>query len=256
MQQHSRGPIDWLREREGVIGMLRRGIVLLLSAQILVAVVAFEADAVSLPHPPKPKQLTVSGFVIGRLAKGNKVRFGVIASDPLTWADLQSVKVALILRGHVLEEFAFLVKDGVFQLGDRPPVPISSTERVTGGFFRVNPHTVRMIRHTFSIDVTLWAVIREGIPHGTTFRVIARSEGGRLAYAREKVSVSDGFLTWGTFAIGVIAAFFVGGFVRSRRYQRLRKQLQPSIWDVLDRRLKEERVRPSAPLAAVDSGAA
>jgi hypothetical protein len=224
--------------------MRRTGVLILLMVAAAWALPAGPVLALSVPHPPKPTVLTVSGFVIGRVAKGNLVRFGIIASDPRTWGDLQSVKVVLLLHGQPLQEMAFLVKSGEFKLGDQPSVKTSSATALTAGFLRVNPHTVRLIRHTFSIRVTFWARVREAIPNGTTFRVIARDEGGNISYAKEKVKVSGGFLTWGTFAIGFVLALLLGAFVTNVRFTRRLRERHPSIWEILERRLREERARP------------
>lgn len=234
--------------------MLRRASLAVLVVVAMCALPARPVLALSVPHPPKPTVLTVSGFVIGRVAKGNLVRFGIIASDPHTWGDLHTVKVVLLLHGQPLEEMKFLVKENLFTLGDQPPVSISSTTPVVAGFLQVNPHTVRRIRHTFSIRVTFWARVREAIPKGTTFRVIARDEGGRISYAREKVKVYGGFLTWGTFAIGFILALLIGAFVTNLRYSRRLREREPSIWDILERRLREQPARPAVLAGAAGDG--
>ena len=226
---------------------MRRGAILVpLVVLSLVTVPAAPIEALSLPHPPKPNQLTVSGFVVGRVAKGNLIRLGILASDPQSWGDLATLKVVLLLHGHSLQEMTFFVKEGLFQLSGRPPVSIASAGPLVSGFFRVNPHTVRRVRHTFSVRVTFWARVREPIPKGTTFRVIARDESGNVSYAREKVAISGGFLTWGTFAIGFFLAVLVGALFTNLRYSRRLRERQPSIWDVLERRLREERARPPA----------
>jgi hypothetical protein len=226
--------------------MRRRAIVVLLVVVTLLVLPAAPLGALSVPHPPKPQTLTVSGFVVGRIAKGNLIRFGVVASDPRSWGHLHSVKVVLLLHGQSLQEMAFFVKEGRFRLGDRPTVSTTSSSPVIAGFFRVNPHTVRRIRHTFSIRLTFWARVREAIPKGTTFRVIARDDAGNISYAREKVAVSGGFLTWGTFAIGFVLALLIGAFVTNVRVGRRLRERQPSIWDILERRLREERARAPA----------
>jgi hypothetical protein len=234
--------------------MRRRAILVMLVAATLWALPAAPLGALSVPHPPKPQQLTVSGFVVGRIAKGNLIRFGVLASDPRSWGDLHSVKVVLLLHGQRLQEMTFFVKEGTFKLGDRQTVSTSSSSPVIAGFFRVNPHTVRRIRHAFSIRLTFWARVREAIPNGTTFRVIAKDESGNISYAKEKVKISGGFLTWGTFAIGFVLALLIGAFVTNVRVGRRLRERQPSIWDILERRLREEHARPPALVGAPAGG--
>jgi hypothetical protein len=217
---------------------------------------AAPVDALSLPHPPKARQLTVSGFVIGRVAKGNLVRFGILVTSPGGWFEVRSVKVVLLLHGNALEEIAFFPKEERLRVGDQSAVSINTSDPVTSGFFRITPHTVRMIREAFGLKVTLWARIREPIPKGTTFRVIARSEKGGISYAREKVGVSGGFLTWGTFAIGFVLALLAGAVATNLRWSRRLRERRPSIWDVLERRLREDRVRAPALVGAAGEGLA
>jgi hypothetical protein len=224
--------------------MRRRAILVLLVMATLWALPATPVLALSLPHPPKARQLTVSGFVIGRVAKGDLIRIGVVVTNPRGWGDVQSVKLVLLLHGHGLEELAFFPKTAQLRVGDRASASIDTSTPVSAGFFKVNPHTVRMIRQAFGIRVTLWARVREPIPKGTTFRVIARSEEGGISYAREKVGVYGGFLTWGTFVIGFVLALLLGAFVTNLRFSRRLRERQPSIWDILERRLREERARP------------
>lgn len=234
--------------------MRRKAILVLLVAATCWALTATPVLALSLPHPPEARQLTVSGFVIGRVAKGDLIRIGFVVTNPGGWADVHSLKLVLILRGQILEELAFSPKTAQLRVGARPPVSIDSSTPVSAGFFKVNPHTVRMIRQAFGIRVTLWARVREPIPKGTTFRVVARSEEGRISYAREHVGVYGGFLTWGTFTIGFVLALLLGAFVTNLRLARRLRERQPSIWDILERRLREERARPPALVGVGGSG--
>jgi hypothetical protein len=227
--------------------MRRRAILILLVAAAALAVPAPPLGALSVPLPPKSQQLTISGFVIGRVAKGNLVRFGfLVTGSSEGWLGVRFVKLVLLLHGHALEEVVFFPKQERLRVGDQPAVSINTATPVTSGFFRVNPHTVRMIRSTDGIRLTLWARVREPIPKGTTFRVIAREEKGRISYAREKVGVYGGFLTWGTFAIGFLLALLLGALGTNLRHAGRLRERQPSIWDILERRLREERARPPA----------
>jgi hypothetical protein len=234
--------------------MRRLSIVALFLVATLLALPAAPLFAISLPHPPQPNRLTVSGFVVGRVAKGNLIRFGIVASDPQYWSDLNTVKVVLLLHGEGLQEMTFQVKELQFKLGNRPAVSISSSRPLVAGFFQVNPHTVRRIRHASSVRVTFWARVREAIPKGTTFRVIAQDESGHISYAKEQVKISGGFLTWGTFTIGFVLALLIGAFVTNVRIGRRLRERQPSIWDILERRLREERARPAALVGAQAGG--
>src|SRR5690349_1226699 len=87
----------------GEVQVGRRVLLAAAASLSLACLVPMAAHAESLPAPPKPHQLTASGFVIGRLAKGNKVRLGFVVFDPLAASDIKQVKLVLLLRGQPLE---------------------------------------------------------------------------------------------------------------------------------------------------------
>jgi hypothetical protein len=230
--------------REGIEErMRRRAVVFVLTLTMLAVLPAESGSAFTAPHPPLPRQLTVSGFVVGRVAKGNKIRMVVDARDPNTWINLDSVGVVLLLNGVSVQELSFQVKEGVFQLGAQAPVRTTQRRPVAGGFFRVYPPTVHLVRYTFSVRVAIWARVTAGVPPGTTFRAIARDEDGTISVAKLKAEIKGGFLTWGTAAIGMVLALLLGMAIANARWARRHRELRPSIWAILERRLREESTR-------------
>jgi hypothetical protein len=217
------------------------------------------AHGESLPAPPKPKQLTASGFVHGRLAKGNKVRFGFVVFDPLAAPDIKTLKLVLLLRGQPLEqlEVSGFTRDAggvkaTLAIGGRPPVSTRTKGRITSGFFWIDPHTVRVIQSTFALHVTIWAHVIEPLPPGTTLRVIAHNGIGSTSYARETVQIQGGFLNWVTFIVGAVIALLLGYAIASARAARRQRELVPSIWDTLENELRLQRGRP--PLVGAATG--
>src|SRR5919198_2647384 len=93
--------------------MRRSALLAALVAAIWLAAPAAPLGALSLPGPPKAQQLTVSGFVVGRVAKGNLVRFVIVVTVPPAgaWFDVRIVKVVLLLHGHALEELTYLPRE-------------------------------------------------------------------------------------------------------------------------------------------------
>ena len=75
-------------------------------------------------------------------------------------------------------------------------------------------------------------------------RVAATSRAGKSSIAKLRVAQRGGYLSWGTVGLAAILALvlgtFIGNTVTSRRY----RQREAGVWDILERRLKEQRARP------------
>jgi hypothetical protein len=205
--------------------------------------------AVSLPHPEPPRRLTVQGTLAGKLGKGGKVNFNIVATDPQNWTHLKSVKIVMLLRGFSIQEIEYFVSSGTIGTTGLKPVPFGGPP-VQGSFLRIiNGNTSRRVRQTFSITLTFWARVTESIPGGTRLRLLATDEDGNVSRATNRVAVSKGLLSWGTLGLAAALALFIGGFFGNSLTHRRYRQHAPSIWQVVERRIKEQRVRPPNPVA-------
>lgn len=222
---------------------MRRAAVTSVLLAALTGALAAPAAAVSVPHPQPAKQLTVTGFVIGKLGKGNHVRIGAVAGSPKSWLTLHTITLSFLLHGQPIQQISYDVKGSTLATGSSKPVPVQPPRTLGGSFLTVNTHSVRIVRSTFSFHVTMWATVREGLPKGTAFRLVVRDDNGKAAAAREPIQITGGFLSWGTFLMGLLAALAIGWAVGAGRAARKYRQRHPSIWDVLDRRLREQRAQ-------------
>jgi hypothetical protein len=204
--------------------------------------------AVSNPHPLPPRRLTVQGQLVGKLGRGAVVRFQIVATDPSGWPDLNEMKIVLLLNGQPIQEISYSVDDRTLATTGQPPIHFPEQTSLSGSFLEVfRPRNVKIapiLHGTFTIDLAISTRVREEIPSATVVRVIATNDDGDLAYARVRASVSGGWLSWGTFGLAAGVALFcgaaVGNLLTSRRY----RQRQPSIWQILERRLREKKARP------------
>ncbi len=205
--------------------------------------------AVSIPHPEPPRRLTVQGSLVGKLGKGAKVRFNVVATDPKSWYDLKSVRILMQLHGSSIQEIEFFV--GSLAIGTTGVEPVKfGGPALPGSFLRIiNGNTSRFVRQTFSITLTFWARVTESIPGGTRLRLLATDQDGNVSRATNRVAVSKGLLSWGTLGLAAALALFIGGFFGNSLTHRRYRQRAPSIWQVVERRIKEQRVRPPTPVA-------
>jgi hypothetical protein len=210
--------------------------------------------AVSLPHPEPPRRLTVQGTLAGKLGKGGKVNFNIVATDPQNWTHLKSVRIVMLLRGFSIQEIEYFVSSGTIGTTGLKPVPFGGPP-VQGSFLRIiNGNTSRRVRQTFSITLTFWARVTESIPEGARVRLIATDQDGNASRATDRAPVSKSLLSWGTLGLAAAVALFLGGFVGNTITSRRYRQREPSIWQIVERRLKEQRVRPPAPVGAARVG--
>jgi hypothetical protein len=235
----------------------RRSLVLLALILGLGWCVALAAPGWTLsnPHPEPPRRLTIQGKVLGKLGKGAKVHFGIVATDPRGWVDLATVQIVLLLHDQGIQDITYSVHDETIATSGREPVRFRGPEPVEGGFLLVlNGRTSRLVRQTFSIRLDLWTRVLEDIPRNAQFRLIATSDGGDVAAARHRAEVAGGFLSWGTFAVAAAVALFLGGFFGTTLTSRRYRQREPSVWQILERRLKDQKARPPALAPSVDRG--
>jgi hypothetical protein len=215
------------------------------------------ALAVSHPFPEPPHRLTVQGVVKGKLANGAKVRFRLIATDPRGWFDLSTVQVLLLLNDQPIQTITYAVNDAAISSTGQEAVKLGGPS-IAGSFLKVvNGTTSRLVRQTFGIRLDLWVRVEHGIPQDALFRFIATNRKGDTSRARRPVDVRTGFLSWGTFGLAAVAALFMGSVIGTARTSRKYRQREPSVWDILERRLKEQRARPpTAALVPGDGGRA
>ena len=236
-------------------GTRRLPILLLLPALAAMALWPAGAGlAVSLPNPEPPRRLTVQGTLAGKLGKGGKVNFNIVATDPKNWTDLKSVKIIILLHGFSIQEIEYLVSPGTIGTTGRRPVPFGGPP-LPGSFLRIiNGNTTRRVRQTFSITLTFWARVTESIPGGAQVRLIATDQDGNVSRATDRAPVSRGLLSWGTLGLAAAVALFIGSFLGNTMTSRRYRQREPSIWQIVERRLKEQRVRPPPPMGAARVG--
>ena len=228
----------------------RRRSILVLLVLALGAMALWPAGAVlaiSLPHPEPPRRLTVQGTLVGKMGKGGKVNFNIVATDPSSFLHLKSVKVVMLLHGFSIQDIEFFVGTQTIGTTARQPVKFGG-RGLPGSFLRIiNGNTSRFIRSTFGIKLIFWARVTESIPGGAQVRLIATDQDGNVSRATNRAPVSRGLLSWGTLGLAAAVALFLGGFVGNTMTSRRYRQREPSIWQIVERRLKEQRVRPPTP---------
>jgi hypothetical protein len=238
--------------------LVRRSSFVLVLVAALGVLTASAGWTLSNPFPKPPRKLTIQGELIGKLRKGGTVQFNIVATDPSGWNDLSTVKIILLLHGQPIQDVAFVVDGATLSTTGQKPVHFPGPESLEGSFLEVfhdfSDHTPGLVKQTFRINLHLSAKIREAVPGATVVRVVARSDGGDITYARVKAGVSGGLLSWGTFAVAAAVALFIGGFFGNTFTHRRYRQREASIWDIVERRLREQKARPPAPVLAGSDG--
>lgn len=236
--------------------MRPRLIIVLWLVALLLALGPATGSTVSLPHPEAPRRLTIQAFVAGKVAIDRRVRFHLVGTDPVGWHHLQSLRIAMIVHGQPIQEIAFTLDDTAIATAGHVPVPIGTRVPLPGSFLDVHPGRSFMIRSVFSIRVVMWATVSSDVPRGAEFRITATDADGRVSLVRRPARLAPGLLSWGTLGLAVGFALFAGAFVGNTFSSRRYRARQPSIWDIVERRLREDRVRRPVPALAPDDGGA
>jgi hypothetical protein len=233
---------------------LRSALVLMLAGWLAFST-ATPAWTLSQPHPQPSRDLTIRGFLKGRLGEDRDVRLALTATHPDGWFRLESLIVALTLHGQSIQEISFDVQDQSLVVGGRPPAALRpDTPRVAGSFVGVEPARTRLIRSTFSIRLELRLFSTADIPNQAIFRMTALDDAGNGAEALRRPQFGRGLLSWGTLGLAVALALFIGAFAGNTFSTRRYRHGEPSIWDILERRLKEQNARPPALVASEAGG--
>jgi hypothetical protein len=233
----------------------KRLLLLVVAAGVLLLSAA-PALSVVLPRPTPARRLTITGGTIGKVGRHHKLRLVMTAAapPPKGFVDLETMSASLVLRGQVLETIVYDIGAGTVQIAGREPIKVGDRPAPLGSFFQIFPRHARPIRSTFSVNFTVWMYFLEAVSKDARWRFIVHSRSGSAAAISYKVRLAPGFLSWSTFGLAAAAALFIGGFIGNTYTHRRYRAAEPSVWDILERRLKEQRARPPAIRAARGDG--
>lgn len=229
-----------------------RRVLLLLLAVCLVMLAAAPVGALVLPRPQPPKRLTITGGTIGKVGRHHKLRLVMTAAapPPRGFVDLESMSASLILRGQVLQTIVYDIGAGTVQIAGREPIKVGDRPAPLGSFFQIFPHHARYIRSTFSVNFTTWMFFLEPVSKAARWRFTAHSRTGQAVAISYRVRLAPGFLSWGTLGLSAAAALFLGSFLGNTFTHRKYRRGEPTIWEILERRMKEQRAKPPPVLVA------
>jgi hypothetical protein len=222
---------------------MRRGIgalVVLCGVTVALTAVPATALAVSLPNPEAPRVATLQVKVKGGFAVGRGVQFAVVATHPQGWFHLDFITVSMLLNEQPVEDAVFDVQAQTLAVTGQEPVPIGTPVELSGSFFAVDAGNVRLVHQAFGVRLTLMITPIAPIPRNSVFRTSATDTDGNTTSIRSLAPLAPGFLSWSTLALAVAVALFVGTFVGNTFSTRRHRRREPSVWDVLERRLREE----------------
>jgi len=235
---------------------MKRGAVGLVALVVLAlwAVPAVPVAAVSLPNPEAPRVATIQATVKGGFASGRAVEMGVVATHPAGWVHLQTVTITLLLNERPVEDAVFDVQQETIAVTGVDPVPVGTPAILRGSFFAVDASRVRLVHEAVGILMTLRITPLAPIPRGSVLRASSTDTDGKVVSVRRVAPLAPGFLSWSTLALAVAVALFIGAFVGNTFSTRRHRQSEPSVWDILQRRLREESGwRPGLASPAVDA---
>jgi hypothetical protein len=248
-----------MADAPGFIPMLVRTPVrralLLLAAVCPLLMAASPVLGVVLPHPETPKRLSITGGTIGKVGRHHRLRLVMTAADPKGFVDLESMTASLVLRGQILQQINYDISGLTVQIAGQSPIRVGDRPAPEGAFFQIFPHRARYIRSTFSVNFTVWMYFLEGVSKDARWRFTANSRSGTSVAISYRVRPAPGFLSWGTLGLSAAVALFLGGFLGNTFTHRKYRAGEPSVWDIVERRLREQKAKPPTVYAVrVDGG--
>jgi hypothetical protein len=236
---------------------VRRALLLLVAVSLLL-MASSPALGLVLPHPEQPKRLSITGGTIGKVGKHHRLRLVMTAADPKGFVDLESMTASLVLRGQILQQINYDIGGLTVQIAGQSAIRVGDRPAPEGAFFQIFPRHARYIRSTFSVNFTVWMYFLEGVSKDARWRFTAISRSGepqRSAVAISyRVRLAPGFLSWGTLGLSAAVALFLGGFLGNTFTHRKYRAGEPSVWDIVERRLREQKARPPTVYAVRGDG--
>jgi hypothetical protein len=232
---------------------VRRALLLVVALGMLLMAAA-PALGLVLPHPEPPKHLSITGGTIGKVGKHHRLRLVMTAADPKGFVDLKSMSASLILRGQILEQIVYDIGAGTVGITGQRAIRVGDRPAPQGSFFQIFPRHARYVRSTFSVNFTVWMNFLEAVSKDARWRFIANSRSGSSVAISYRVRLAPGFLSWGTLGLSAAVALFLGGFLGNTFTHRKYRAGEPSVWDIVERRMKEQKARPPSVYAMRGDG--
>lgn len=191
--------------------------------------------------------LALNGSVTGNLQRGGRAVFTLRATVPGGWRNLHQLKVSMLLHGILQGETTYTEELDAISVRGSQLVRIGTPQVLQGSFFEISGLDVTTSTGGDVFRLTYRAQVKQNIPDGTEFRLTAIDDSGNQRSIVRRINVPQeearGF-GWGALILAVAAALFVGGFVGNTFASHRRVQPKPSIYQILERRLEEDRARP------------
>ena len=190
-------------------------------------------------------KVQASGSVTGDLKAGSVATVDLKIDHSGGWQNIQSVQVALRIRGQPLDQLVFDTSDlSVSIIGDGAPASLTTPEILRGPFFSVNTKGLGLNGRGNRLELTIGIKLLADPPPGARLFYTYSANGvptqGFKALT-PPVEAKSGF-SWGTLGVAILVALFAGGVV-GNLFSSRRAPQRPSVYGTIQRRLEEERAR-------------
>jgi hypothetical protein len=194
--------------------------------------------------PAGQAAITAKGSAAGALAAGSTVHVRFHVTDPPRWQRIDTIHVALELHGAPLDQIEIVpTAFSIAVVGSGAPATIGQPGVLAGTYLRVDngKATVTAGGATYALTFPL----RLALDPPPDARLVltatdsTQASTGDIPLTPPVAKENQGF-PWGTIALAVAAALFVGGFV-GNMFSTRRAKARPNIYSTISRRLDEER---------------
>jgi hypothetical protein len=190
--------------------------------------------------------LSAAGTVTGELRQGALLSIRLVVRHTGGWQEISEIQVGLELRGKTLEQ---LVVDPTHYSATIPavagPAVLGQHAELKGTFFRVDPGQIGLSAKGPTLTLGVPITVAADPPPGARLTYLARgfdlSQVGPR-FLTPPVATDRGF-SWGTLALAIVGALFVGSFMGNLFASRRRPAPRPSIYAAVQRRVEEERAK-------------
>ncbi|MDP9343815.1 MAG: hypothetical protein M3Q23_17335 [Actinomycetota bacterium] len=214
--------------------------------------IAWLALGVAMASAPAPAlaaataTVRASGSVTGDLKAGNVLTVDLKLSHSDGWQNFQQVQVVLRIHGRPLDQLVFDSRDlSLSIIGDGPSASLTSPEKLHGSFFSVNTAGVAIStkQDRLELEIPIRLLI-EPPPGARLYYTYAANGVPTVGFKplTPPVEAKSGF-SWGTLGVAIAAALFAGGFLGNLVASNRRRQVRPSVYAAVSKRLEEERAR-------------
>lgn len=191
--------------------------------------------------------IRASGHVTGQVKQGVPLVVTITASHPDGWQMIDSVHVALSLRGRALEQVSVDPTHVSISIpGSAGPYLLGEPKRLTGAFLVVDGAGVTISARGDRLTLRLPLSLTADPPPGA--RLTYRVDGFDVTTTGDRFLTSPaaadrGGFSWGSLGAAIAGALLAGALLGNTFASSRRKPVRPSVYAAVRRGIEQDRTK-------------